>query len=93
MIELAELDDFERDLDFRLDGRDLVIELALNGSNVSDTTITIQDQTRGAFRIETLTIGTETVDLVNLTSQATGANQSFRLTEETTIFGNLVAPV
>ncbi len=92
LVELADLDSFEEDLEFRLDGRDLVIELTLDGAAVADSTITIRDQTRGAFRIETLNIGTETVDLVNLTAQATGSNQSFRLSEETTVFGNLVVP-
>ena len=92
-LELAGLDNFEEDFTFRLDGRDLVIQLTLDGEAVSDTTVTIKDQTRGAFRIETLNIGDQFVDLQNLTTQATGANQKFQLTEESTIFGNLVAPV
>ena len=92
LIELAQLDSFEEDLTFRLDGRDLVIQLTLDGDVNVDTSITIQDQTRGSFRIETLNIGNETVDLVNLASQATGANQSFSISDETSVFGSLVVP-
>ena len=91
--EFPELDDFTEDFQFRLEGRDLVISLTLNESPTADTTVRIVDQTRGAYRIETLQFGTTLVDLDNLTSQATGANQRFELTPESTIFGNLVTPV
>ena len=87
------LDDFTEDFQFRLEGRDLVISLTLDESQTADTTVRIIDQTRGAYRIETLQFGTTLVDLDNLTNQATGANQQFELTPESTIFGNLVAPV
>ena len=88
-----ELDSFTEDFQFRLEGRDLVVSLTLNGSPTSDTTVRIVDQTRGANRIESLRFGTALVDLDNLTSQATGANQQFEITAESTIFGNLVTPV
>ena len=91
--EFPEFDDFTEDIQFRLEGRDLVISLTLNDSPTADTTVRIIDQTRGAYRIETLQFGTTLVDLDNLTMQATGANQRFELTPESTIFGNLVTPV
>ena len=92
-LEFPQLDSFSEDFQFRLEGRDLVISLTLDGSATADTTVRIIDQTRGASRIESLSFGSALVDLDNLTSQATGANQQFQLTAETTIFGNLVAPV
>lgn len=92
-LEFPGLDDFSEDFTFRLDGRDLVIQLTLDGSSSPDTTVTIQDQTRGANRIESLVFGTAIVDLENLTSQADGTNQQFAILPESTIFGNLVTPI
>lgn len=86
-------DSFTEDFSFRLDGKDLVIQLTLDGSAVADTTVTIVNQTQGSSRVETLQFGTTIVDLQNLTNQATGANQQFALTPESTIFGSLVTPV
>ena len=85
--------DLSDDFTFRLEGRDLVVQLTLDGSPVADTTVTIEEQTRGAFQVESLVLGTTVIDLVNLTDQATGANERFQITAEATIFGNLVAPV
>ena len=89
---LPEFEDFTNDISFRLDGRDLVINLAIDGGTV-DTRVTIQDQTRGSFRIETLEFGTNEIDLVNLTSQATAIATRFEITPDTSVFGNLVTPV
>jgi Ca2+-binding RTX toxin-like protein len=91
-LEFPSFNDFTEDFTFRLDGRDLVIQLTLN-NGPADTVVTITDQTRGASRLESLVFGTSTIDLVNLTDQATGANQKFQITPESTIFGNLVTPV
>lgn len=89
------LDNFELtdDFLFRLDGNDLVVQLALDGSAQTDTTVTIEEQTRGAFQVESLVLGTTVIDLVNLADQATSVNQRFQLGTDATIFGNLVTPV
>lgn len=87
------IDDLATDFRFRLEGRDLFIELTLDGGGQTDTTIQITDQTRGAFRIESLTFGATTVDLVNLTDQIDeGVNTRFQITPEASVFGSLVAP-
>ena len=85
--------DLTDDFTFRLEGRDLVVLLTLDGGGQADTTVTIEEQTRGAFQVESLVLGTTVIDLVNLADQATGSNQRFQLTSEATIFGNLVTPV
>ena len=87
-----EFEDFTEDISFSLDGRDLVINLAVDDGTV-DTSIRIKDQTRGAFRIETLEFGGNDIDLVNLASQATGLPSRFEITPDTSVFGNLVSPV
>lgn len=94
-VDIPGLESFELtdDFSFRLEGRDLVVSLTLDGNPQADTTVTIEDQTRGSFQIESLSIGTTTIDLVNLTDQADSTNQRFQLTPASSIFGNLVTPV
>jgi len=93
-VNIPGLDNFELadDFTFRLEGRDLVVQLTLDGGP-AETTVTIEEQTRGSFQVESLVLGTTVIDLVNLADQATSANQRFQLTSEATIFGNLVTPV
>ncbi|MEM9410808.1 MAG: M10 family metallopeptidase C-terminal domain-containing protein, partial [Planctomycetota bacterium] len=86
------IDDLVEDFSFELEGRDLIVSLTLNNSSQPDTTVRIIDQTRGAFRVETLEFGTTRVDLVNLVDQADGRLQKFQLSSETSVFGNLVIP-
>ena len=85
-------DDIAQDLSFRLSGRDLVVDLRLDNGAVFNR-LTIENQLFGRYRIESLQIGTETYDLVNLASQATSLEQKFQAAGSSSTFGQLVTPV
>ena len=83
-------DDFTEDLAFRRQGRDLVVDLVLDGEKV-ESTMTIRNQLWGGWRVETLQFGSERIDLTAIFSLATSENQHFRTLTETSVFGSLVA--
>jgi hypothetical protein len=87
------LDSLEDDLRFSLNGRDLTIDLKLDNSDIVDGSVTITNQVWGAYRIESLELNGTKIDLRNLTEQITPTTDSFRITEDTSVFGNLVVPV
>lgn len=83
-------DDFTEDLAFRRQGRDLVVDLVLDGGNV-ESTMTIRNQLWGGWRVETLQFGSERIDLTEIFRLSTSQNQHFRTLTETSVFGSLVA--
>ncbi len=96
LTQFPTLDVLEDDVNFRLEGRDLVIDLNLDNSDVNDGSIRIVNQVFGRFRVETLELGGTAIDLVDLTSQLSAAPSgidSFRITSTAGQFGQLVAPV
>lgn len=87
------IDDVSEDVRFRLNGRDLIIDLTIDGGS-SEGTITVTNQTFGGFRIESLELGSQRIDLVNLTSQlASGEEKQFEILPTASDFGSLVTPV
>ena len=93
LIQFPTLDSLEDDVKFTLEGRDLVIDLNLDNSDVNDGQIRITNQVWGSFRIETLEFNGTEVDLAALTDQVAPGVDSFRITGETGNFGQLVVPV
>ena len=84
-------DDLTQDLTFNMAGDNLVVSLDLDGGQ-NEGTITIQNQTQVGSAIESLTIGGQTIDLVNLTSQLGVGIDTFRATTDSSPNGLLVAP-
>ena len=82
-------DSFSEDLAFRRQGRDLVVDLVLDGGQ-SESSITIRNQKWGAWRVESLQFGSERVDLTAVFDLATSQNQNFRILNQQTNFGSLV---
>ncbi|MEM7453245.1 MAG: M10 family metallopeptidase [Planctomycetota bacterium] len=87
-----EVDGLE-DLKFRLNGRDLIINLNVNGGEFSEGSLRIVNQIWGTYRMDTLEIGSTRIDLVNLTNQASGIDTEFRVGVGSTVRGDLVVPV
>ncbi|MCH2180150.1 MAG: M10 family metallopeptidase C-terminal domain-containing protein [Mariniblastus sp.] len=85
-------DDFTEDLSFRAEDRDLVMEYTLDNGR-SKGSVTINNQKWGAYRVETLEIGSTTVDLVDLYNQCTADLQQFTVTGDSTKYGSLAIPV
>ena len=92
LVSTPGLDNFEEDLQFRIDGRDLVIDLNLNGENTTQESIRIENQLWGSWRIESLEIGDTRVDLTDVFSKASSDSQNFRLLTTSSVFGSLVVP-
>jgi len=86
------MDDITEDLNFRLSGNDLIVELTL-GEQRPLGRVTIEKQELGKYRLESLEIDGELYDLVSLTQQATTTNQKFTGTGVNSLFGQLVVPV
>lgn len=86
------VDNFEEDLQFRLDGRDLVVDLNLGSEGASVQSLRIENQRWGSWRIESLEIGGSRVDLTDVFRQASAETQNFRILNSTSIFGSLVVP-
>jgi serralysin len=86
------LNAFFDDLSFSKIGRDLVINLTVDGGP-SQGSIRIQDQQYGGYRIETLEFDGTRVDLVDLFGKLTGVDQKFTFTLNSSEFGQLVTPV
>ena len=91
--EFPGLTDFEQDLSFRRIGRDLLVSLTLDGSDDSSQSIRITNQLWGGWRVESLEIGSQRVDLTDVFGKATSESQNFRVTGDSSIFGNLVVPL
>ena len=96
----GDFDNFTEDLKFRLfNTRDLNIQLTINGGTPQGE-ILIKDMAWGGSRVETLKLfnaeGTQIVPDIDLRSIFVGATtqlQAFTLTEFTSQFGTLAAPV
>ena len=87
------LDSLEDDIRFSLNGRDLVIDLRLDNSDILDGQVTIRDHVWGGSRIETLELNGTRIDLRNLSDQITATTDSFRISDEpASVFGSLVVP-
>jgi serralysin len=95
----AGLDTLKNHFLFRTLGNDLRIDLNF-GSNASDGGVTIANQTFGKSRVETLRlfnadneqIGPD-INLFSISTAATSTARAFRLTENTSRYGNLAVPV
>jgi serralysin len=92
LSEFPGVDSVAQDLDFRLSGRDLLIDLTIDGGGVEGT-LTVTNQLWGGYRVESLEIGSERIDLVNLVSQLAPGVEEFSVDSGTSGFGNLVVPV
>jgi Ca2+-binding RTX toxin-like protein len=86
------LDSFTSDLSFRRLGRDLVIELALDGG-LAESTLTITNQSFGGYRVETMQFNGVDIDLNSVFSQSTSASKRFAVSATSSSFGFLVTPV
>jgi hypothetical protein len=86
------LDRLEEDLRFRMEGRDLLVDLNLdNGAN--EATVRIVNQVWGRSQIETLDLNGTQIDLKALSAQVTASDDTFALGGGSTGFGLLVVPV
>ncbi len=85
-------DDFSTDLSFRAEDRDLIIEYTMD-QGLSQGSVRIKNQKWGAYRVETLRIGTTSVDLTNLYAQATPELTRFRTIASNSQYGSLVVPI
>lgn len=85
-------DNFTEDLAFRRQGRDLVVDLTLDGGD-TQSTMTIRNQKWGAWRVESLQFGSQRVDLTAVYDLATSQNQNFRILNQQSDFGFLVEAV
>lgn len=88
---LPGLNSLSEDFRFTLSGRDLLIDLRIDGS--TEAVLKIQNHTQGTSRVETLEFDGVRVDLVSLASQITTPEQRFNITTNSSAFGFLVAPV
>ena len=86
------LDSIQQDLSFRRDGLDLLINLTIGGDE-SQGQVRINNQAYGAFRVESLTLAGQTIDLRELYDIVGPNDTQFRVTSETGAYGNLVVPV
>ena len=88
------LNSLEEDIVFTRSGNDIIIDLKLDNSDISDGQIRIVEQLFGRNRIETLELQGVDIDLVDLSNQLTAAvDQRFQLTGNSSAFGALVAPI
>ena len=85
-------DSLQEDLRFEMSGNDLMIDLRLEGGSVEGT-MTVTNQAFNGFRMESLEIGGQTIDLAHLVSQLAPGVDTFAPTGDTSTFGLLVAPV
>lgn len=92
ITQLPFVDDFSTDLTFRKSGRDLIIDLNID-QGLSQGDLTITNQKWGAYQVESLQFGDTRVDLRELYNIATSTATRYRVLEESTSFGNLVAPI
>lgn len=92
------LDNFSQDFRFRREGRDLIISLALDNSDLVDGSVRIVNQQWGGWAVEIFRFGPlggtiQNIDLTNIYAQSTSVNQRFKVTTQSSTFGFLVAPV
>ena len=90
--EFPGFDSLEEDLRFELNGNDLTIDLRLDGGDIEGS-LTVNEQLRNAFRVETLDLNGTRISLPNLTSQIAPGVDTFRVTNASDVFGQLVVPV
>ncbi|MEL7496759.1 MAG: M10 family metallopeptidase [Planctomycetota bacterium] len=86
------VDSLTEDLEFRMSGNDLFVDMKIDGGSLEGS-ISVSQQTLNGYRVESLTIGGQTIDLVNLTSQLAPGVEKFATTGSSSAFGLLVAPV
>ncbi|MFK7765977.1 MAG: M10 family metallopeptidase [Mariniblastus sp.] len=86
------VDALEDDFRFRMSGEDLIIDLRFDGGELENS-LTITNQSRNSYRIETLELNGIRIDLPNLTSQLTAGVDTFQLLAGASDFGQLVTPV
>lgn len=86
------LDSFTSDLSFRKLGRDLIVELALDGG-LPESTITVFNQSFGGYRVETMQFNGVDVDLNSVFAQSTSVSKRFSISASSSTFGFLVTPV
>lgn len=91
------MDDITEDMTFMRNGNDLIIDLTFNGS-LSQGEITIKDMGLGLSRVEILRLNYTSGDPVNIDLRsifdaATTTAQAFQVTEDSTPFGLIAAPV
>ena len=92
ILQFPGVDNFEEDLSFRREGRDLVIDLTVDDS-ISQGSITVSNQQWGSYRVESLNFGAVQVDLKELFAQVGPTNTRFRVLSESTTYGFLTVPV
>ncbi len=85
-------DSLQEDLRFEMSGNDLMIDLRLEGGALEGT-LTVTNQVFNGFRMESLEIGGQTIDLAHLVSQLAPGVDTFAPTGDSSAFGLLVAPV
>lgn len=85
-------DNLTQDLVFEMSGDNLLVTLAIDGGS-EEGTVVIQNQTLAGYEIESLTIGGQTIDLVDLTSQLAPGVDTFEATTNASTNGLLVMPV
>jgi serralysin len=86
------LDRLEEDLRFRFNNGDLIVDLSLDGQQ-SQGLVRIKDYLTPGNQLETLELNGTRIDLENLASQVTPSNRKFRVLEDSSANGFLVAPV
>ena len=91
------MDDIAEDMTFMRSGNDLLIDLTFNGS-LSQGVISIKDMDESLSRVEVLRLNYVSGDSVDIDMQsifdaANSTAQAFQITEDTTAFGLIAAPV
>jgi hypothetical protein len=93
LLPFPTLDELDKDFKFRLEGRDLVIDLKLDESDVQEGSIRVTDYLWGRSRVETLELNGTRIDLPNLVSQISAVDDTFAVTATESDLGFLVTPV
>lgn len=89
--EFLGLDVFTEDLSFTREGNDLIIDFSID-EGVSRGEVRIVNQPWGRYRVETLEVLGQDIDLPFLYSQLTTPGQQFAVTSDVGTYGLLVAP-
>ncbi|MFT5303763.1 MAG: serralysin [Mariniblastus sp.] len=92
ITEFPGVDTLEEDLKFRLVGDDLWVDLHIDGGQI-DNSIRVIGQMTDGNRVESLVLDGTRIDLAHLSSQIKAGVDTFKLTPDSTAFGQLVVPV
>lgn len=94
LTEFPEINLLEEDVEFSLEGRDLIVDLNLNNGQ-NESSVRIVNQIWGRYQVETLVLDGTRIDLKDLTSQikANPSDSKFMLDTGSTTYGRLVVPV